>query len=806
MIWQDLRYAARTLARRPGFTSVVVLTLALCIGANTAIFSVVNAVLLRPLAFDRPEELVRVYHVWQGRKVVMSPPNFTDVRRQSQSFTDLAAYAPNTYVVTGSGEPALVDGAETSAGFFQILGVPPVHGRTFLPDENEPGHTHVAVLGHALWRQRYGADPKILGKSIELNGASYEVVGVMPEGFSFPAKLDLWIPLAYDRQFTTTSRGAWFIGVIGRLRPGVTLDRAAAEVGAIGKRLEAQYPDANGHVGMTVGSLREAMIGEVRRPLVLLTAAVAFVLLIACANIANLLLARSASRQSEMAVRSALGANQRRLVTQLLTESLVMAAAGAVGGLLIAYASVPALVALQPQGIPRLNTVRVDGMVVVFTAAVAVLTGLLFGLAPALQLAATRADLAQPIRAGGRGTDSGWLGHRLRRTLIVAQMALALVLLTTAGLLINSFARLQRVDPGFRPEGRMVTGIALPEMSYDSDEKRMAFYNELMDQLRARPGITSVGAINGLPLTPFRFSFSFEVSGRPPVSPADQPSMQTRIVTPDYFRTMGVRVVRGRTPTDADRAGAPRVAVINEAAAREFFPNEDPIGSSVTMGWSRRDSVPDVKGMIVGIVGDVRQAGLDQLAQPEIYFPYDQVPVGSMTMVIESDAAVSSVVDMVRREIRALDPRLPVAEVLPLGRVVAASISQPRFYSLLLGVFAGVALVLAAVGIGGVMSFTVAERTREIGIRSALGATRGEILRMMVGEMTTLAGAGVALGTAAAAASSKLLSRYLFEVAPRDPVTYGLAVAVLMLVALAATFLPARRAASIDPAMTLRLE
>ncbi|MEP6691037.1 MAG: ABC transporter permease [Gemmatimonadaceae bacterium] len=801
---QDIRLAVRGLRRTPGFAIVVIATLALCIGANSAIFSVVNAVLLRPLPYRDPDALVRIYHVWEGKKQVMSPPNFIDVAKASHSLIDASAVSPETFNLIGAGEPVRVNGAATSASFFRTFGATPVLGRAFQADENEPGHTKVVVLSHALWQQRFGSSAAVIGTPIDLDGVRYTIVGVMGPAFDFPRKTQLWTPLVYDERFTMKSRGAWYIGAVARLKPGVSEGEAAAEVQTIGKRLEQQYPDDNGKLGMTVGSMREALVGDVRKPLVILLGAVGFVLLIACANVANLVLARSTTRQTEMAVRSALGAGRGRLVRQLLTESVLLAVAGGALGLLLAIWGVRALGALQPKGIPRLDTVSIDGSVMAFTAGIALLTGIVFGIAPAMQLVSRGGGLALSLRAGSRAMLSSWGGRRLRGALIVAEIALALVLLTCAGLMMQSFVRLQRVDPGFHTEQRLAIDMSAPRATYSTDDKLRGFYESLIERLGALPGTKSIGAISGLPLSNTGFVFTFTVVGRPPLKPEDQPSMQTRVITSDYHRTLGIPIVRGRTIAPSDRPGTPVVAVINQSAARQFFPGEDPIGKRIEMGWIALSE--PVNGTIVGVAGDVKGFGLDQEARPEVDFSMTQLPLPSMSIVLRTDLATASLVAAARREVRALDATLPIADVRPLEQMVADSVSQPRFYMVLLGLFAGVALLLAAVGIGGMMSFAVAQRTREIGVRVALGASRGGVISLVVGEAMRLAAAGVVIGALAAAALSRAMASLLFGIGPRDPLTFAFAAVLLAGVALAATLLPARRAASVDPAIALRAD
>jgi len=801
---QDLRYAARRLTRAPAFTLIAVLTLALGIGANSAIFSVVNAVLLRPLPYPEPDRLVTVNQLWEGTlPSVFTPANYRDVRAQNTVLERMAAYDATGLTLTGRGEPVRLEGVEVGDGFFEALRVRPVLGRTFRPEENQPGRTRVVVLGHGLWQERFGGDPEIVGKVVSLSGNPYEVVGVMPRGFSFPAERQLYVPLEYEEDFMSDdSRGAWYLQVIGRLKPGVSVEQAAAQVAQIGKRLEAAYPETNTDVGMSAFSLRERMVGKVRASLWVLLGAVGFVLLIACANVANLLLARAAARETELAVRTALGAGRARLVRQLLTESVVLGTLGGAAGLLLALWGSAFLVALQPEGIPRLEEVRVDGTVILFTAGMALLTGLLFGLIPAAQVG--RGSLAASIREGGRGALSGRGSKRVRGALVVAEVALAMILLTGAGLLVQSFVRLQRVDPGFQPEGALTFRLSLPQAQYDAPEERAAFYQRLSERVQALPGARSVGAVIALPLSDFGFTFSFEVEGRAPAQPGEEPSIQTRVATPDYFRTMGIPLVRGRGFTADDRRGSPQVVLISEAAVRRYFPDEDPIGKRITLGWGTEDGHGGGEG--VGVVGDVREFALAQESEPLLFVPHAQVPVPSMTMVLRTSLPPESQVAAVRSLVREMDANLPLAEAQPLRSVVAESVSQPRFYMLLLTIFAAVALVLAAIGIFGVISYTVVQRTREIGVRIALGADPRSVLGLVVGGAVALAAAGVALGALGALAGTRLLSGLLYEVGATDPLTFAGVAALLLGVAAAASWLPARRATRVDPNVALRYE
>jgi predicted permease len=799
---QDVRHAVRRLFKAPGFAVVAIVTLGLGIGANSAIFSVVNGVLLEPLPFPEPNRLVGMYHVWEGHREPMSGPNFIDATRFSTSLESTAAVSRERKILTGEGEPVRLDVARVSASFFSVLRAKPALGRTFAPDESTPGRTNVAVLSNGLWQQRFGSDPRAIGRRIQLDGVSTEIVGVMPAGFSFPADGQAWQPLEYNENFVSKQRGAWYLSVIARLKPGVRPEQAAAELQTIGRNLAKQYPDANDHLGMTTLPLQEAMVSNIREAVLVLLGAVGFVLLIACANVANLLLARAAARESEMAVRTALGAGRMRLIRQLLTESVILSICGAGMGLLFAIWGVAFLTSLQPQGVPRLDAVQVDGTVIGFTLAIGVLTGLVFGLVPAIH--ATRA-VPQTLREAGRGAVTGRAGARARGTLVAVEMALAVMLLAGAGLLIRSFARLQAVDPGFKPEQTLSFELTLPDSRYKEDPKRIAFFDQLLPRLQALPGVRSVGTVMGLPLSGMNFNISFEVAGRPPVPPADQPAMEVRVASPDYFSTVGIPLERGRFYTSDDREGAPQVVVISDSAARQYFPNEDPIGKSIKLGWGKGGPAR-AGGRIVGVVGDVKDSGLDEANPPEIYLPLRQWPVSQMAVVIRTTTPPAMLAETVRTEVHAVDPTLPLSNVRTLDEIVAKSISQPRFYMTLLAIFAGVALALAGIGIFGVLSYAVAQRTREIGIRMALGARESNVVSLVVRQAMTLALVGVCLGTVAALLLSQTMTRMLFSVKPTDPMTFGAVAAVLIGVALLASYLPARRATRVDPIVALRAE
>jgi putative ABC transport system permease protein len=804
---QDIRYAVRRLIKSPGFTLVAVLTLALGIGANSAIFSVVNGVLLKPLPYPESDRLVGVYHATGSGRAVMSGPNFTDVMKNVKSLENVAAISTGRMVLTGQGEPVRLNVAEVSASFFNVLRTQPVLGRAFNADENTPGRTNIVVLSHGLWLQRFGGQVNIVGKMIQLDGAPREVVGVMPQGFSYPARREAYVPLEYDGNFVTLQRGAWYLDVVARLNPGISAEQARAEVEALGEVLRAQYADSNANIGLTTFPLHEDMVGEIRPAVLVLLGAVGFVLLIACANVANLLLARAAARGSEMAVRTALGAGRMRLVRQLLTESVILSFIGGALGLLLAMWGVEFLVALEPQGIPRLDAVRVDAVVMLFTLGVAVLTGLVFGMVPAFH--ATRAGLSSALKEGGRGGAAGRGSARARGALVVAEMALAVTLLAGAGLLLRSFVKLQAVDPGFHTQQALTFELSLPDVRYRADDARIAFFDELLPRLRALPGVRAAGAVMGLPLTGLEFIISFEVAGRPPAPPSQRPSMQVRVATPDYFTAIGIPLQRGRLFTDDDRQGTTKVVLITEAAARTFFPNEDPIGKQITLGWGRRDDAGQrlrAGGEVVGIVGDVKEAGLDEENPPQIYLAHRQWPVTSMSVLLNTTTPPASLTNAVRAQVHAIDPNLPLANVRTLDEIVARSISQPRFYMLLLAIFAGVALTLAAIGIFGVLSYAVAQRTREIGIRMALGAQARTVLGLVVRQAMVLVLIGVVVGTAAALLLSRTMDGMLFAVTPSDPLTFASVAGVLLGVALLASFVPARRATRVDPVVALRAD
>jgi putative ABC transport system permease protein len=803
---QDVRYALRRLYKTPAFTVIAVITLALGIGANSAIFSVVNGVLLQPLPYTEADRLVGVYHVSDGHRAVMSGPNFVDAAMHATTLENAAVSRRDRVILTGEGEPVRLEAAEVSASLFNVLRVGAIRGRTFYADEDTPGKTNVIVLSHALWQQRFGGAEDVTGRRITIDGVPKEVIGVMPAGFSYPAGREAWLPIEYDENFVTKQRGAWQFNVVARLKPGVTPAQSAAEVASIARNLARQYPDANANLEMTTVPLREAMVGDIRASVLVLFGAVGFVLLIACANVANLLLARAASRESEMAVRTALGAGRGRLIRQLLTECVILAVMGGALGLLVAVWGVAFLSGLEPQGIPRLDAVRVDGTVALFTVSLSVLTGLIFGVFPAIQ--STR-GLAGALKEGGRGAVTTRGGARLRGALVIAELALAVMLLVGAGLLMRSFVRLQAVDPGFHTEQALTFDLTLPDARYAEDAQRVGFFDQLMPKLTALPGVRAAGTVMGLPLSGMQFNISFRIEGRPPVRPADEPSMEIRVASPEYFSTIGIPLKRGRVFTDRDTAGSPSVVLITESAARQFFPNEDPIGRTITLGWGKRDKSGvrhAAGGQVVGVVGDVKDAGLSEPNPPQLYMPLGQWPVGSMSVVLKTATPPSSLAEAVRAQVYAVDPNLPVSNVRTLDQIVSRSISQPRFYMLLLTLFAALALALAAIGIFGVLSYAVSQRTREIGIRMALGAEGRSVIALIVRQAMMLVAAGLSAGTIAAVFVAQTMTKMLFSVRPTDPATFAGVAVVLAAVALLASYLPARRATRVDPIVALRAE
>ncbi|MFY9608868.1 MAG: ABC transporter permease [Blastocatellia bacterium] len=816
---QDTRYGARMLRKTPGLTSVAVLSLALGIGAISTIFSFVNGIMLRPLPYQEPERLVILDETALKRgapSMNVSFPNFLDWREQNHSFEDIACYTSGGFAIgsggpaaagggpggsgggSGGGEPEQLRGAFVSQGTFEILGVAPILGRTFTADEDQPEHDHVVILSYGLWQRRFGADPQILGQTILLNNRSREVIGVMPPGFQFPELADAWGPLALTTKlYTRTDHG---LQAIARLKPGVTLEQAQAEMITIASNIEQQNPITNEGLGVNVIGLRSSLVGDYKQALLILLGVVGFVLLIACVNVANLLLARATARQKEIAIRAALGANRRRIFRQLLTESLLLGLISGAIGLVLALWGMDLLLAAIPIDIPFWMNFDLDGRVLGFTAACSLLTGFVFGTVPALE--ASNPDLNETLKEGGRGSAGGGR-HRLRGLLVVSEIALSLVLLVGAGLMMRSFMSLQRVDAGINPEGVLTMNIALRGAKYREPEKRIAFFSQVLERVRAIPGVESAGTNSGLPLGGNNWGRSLTVEGRPALSVGEAPAINHCVISPDYFSAMGIAILKGRDFDERDSREAPKVTIIDERLAREYWPDEDPIGKRIRFG-PPEDNEP--WHTIVGVVGEVRHERLDAQTRKSVYLPYVQVPIGGSSVAIRSEGRPENLIAAVRAQVRELDPDLPVTRIMPMTEVVARSVWQPRLYTALFGVFAAVALILATVGIYGVMSYAVTQRTREIGLRMALGAQRTDVLKLVVGQGIVLAAIGVGVGLVAALALTRLMSTLLFGVTATDPITFTAVSVLLAGAALVACFIPARRAAKVDPMIALRYE
>jgi putative ABC transport system permease protein len=806
---QDLRHAARTLLRSPGFTLVAVLTLALGIGANTALFSVIDAALLRPFPYPEPDRLVRVHSTSHGEEWTASPADFFDWQRMTRSFTGLAAMNGTAMALSGEGPAEHLQGLSVTHGFFSVLGVAPALGRTFAEAAETPGRDHEVVLGDALWRTHFGANPEVVGRTIRLDGLPYLVVGVMPRGFAFPAGASLWTPLALAPD-VRAMRGGHYLGVVGRLRAGVTVQAASRDMRAVSARIGADNPSVNIGWSAEVQSLRDATVGDVRPALLVLLGAVGFVLLIACVNVANLLLSRGTGRAREHAVRAALGASATRLARGVLAESLWLGGAGAGLGLGLAAWGTAAVVSLAPRDIPGLAGARVDLPVLGFAAGLGLLTSVLFGILPAWR--ATHVwSLARALREGGAALG-GRHGRRSRQGLVVAEVALAVVLVVGAGLLLRSFLRLRGVDPGFDPRGVATFDVSLPD-AYSPAQARQ-FFAALLDRVRALPGVRSTGAIFGLPLTAFDYSISLhEVDGHV-LSPQEEESgfsPQLRVVSPGFFRTLGIPLLEGRLFTDADREGSAYVAIVSASAARRIFGSVDPIGHSFSLGTHLfGPSYPRVGGVVVGVVQDVRDLSLAQEGRPLVYFVHDQFPAAPMSVVMRTDGDPAALINPARAALAAVDPAIPMYHVSTMGEWISGSMARRRFFASLIAVFAALALGLAGVGVYGVLAQTVGERTREIGLRVALGAAPWEVTALVVRQGLAPAVVGIGGGLAFALLLTHVLSRVLapmlFKVAPSDLATYALVTGFIFAVALLAAWVPARRAARVDPVVALKSE
>jgi len=801
----DLRYAARLQRKNPGFTIVAVIALALGIGANTAIFSVVNTVLLRPLPYKDPERLVMVWEDATKQGYPRDTPaaaNFVDWRDQNQVFEGMAAIYDTSFNLTGAGDPERLEGRSVSANLFPLLGVEPQLGRVFTAAEDQPGAQHVVLLSYALWQRRFGGDQGIVGQSLTLNGESYVVVGVMPARFQFPSSDDqAWVPIALSQE-DAGNRNRHYLQVLARLKPGVSLAQAQSEMSTIAARLQQQYPESNTDLGAAVQPLHEHLVGDIKPALLVLLGAVGLVLLIACANVANLLLARAAVRQKEIAVRVALGARRWRLIRQFLTESVLLSSLGGLVGLAIAYGGLVVLKAFIPENISQAREISIDLKVLGFTFLVSVATGLIFGLAPAVQ--AARFNQIETLKEGGRDAATGGSGKRLRGLLVMAEVAISLVLLIGAGLLINSFLRLRNVDPGFRADNLLTMRVVLPDAKYETMERRSVFYTDLINRVQSLAGVRSAAVTTNLPLYRQGNSIGIGIEGRPAPPPGQELIVVTRIVSPGYFDTMSIPLLQGRQLTEQDAKTTPRAVVISETMARRYWPGEDAVGKRISLGRIRK---PEDWFQVVGVVKDVRQFELTAEPKPQMYLTYRQAGFfDARDLVVKTDVDPASMAATVRKAVWEIDKDQPVSNIQTMDEILADSIARQRFSMLLLAIFAAVALVLAGVGIYGVMSYSVAQRTHEIGIRMALGAQTGAVLKLAVGYGMKLVIAGLVIGLIAAFALTRVMSTLLFGVTATDPATFTLISLLLIGVAALASYIPARRATRVNPIIALRYE
>lgn len=804
-VWLDLRIGLRSLRKSPRFTLASVAILTLGIAGSTALFTVLDATMLRPLPYAEPDRLVRLWEQNPSRNVEylsVSPLNYTDWRGQSHSFEAFAAYErERSFTLTGLEVPEALRGTAASAELFTLFGVRPALGRTFLADEDRPGSAaRPLVLSYGLWQRRFGGDAGVLGRSLQLDGQAYTVVGVMPAGFSVPrADTEFWVPLRLDT--ATAKRDMHYLRVLGRLRRGVSLDEARTEIASIAARLEAAFPETNTGWGARIEPLEQVVVPpELRQAVLVLFGAVLVVLLIACANVSSLLLVRAAGRSREMAIRSALGASRPRLALQLLTESLLLSLAGGCLGLLVAFWGVDLFAWLRPDTLPRAAEIQLDLRVLGFTAGVSLLTTLLFGLAPAVQSSA--GPLVESLK-DGTGSSPGRQRRRLRETLVVAELALALVLLVGAGLLLQSFRRLQAVDPGFRPEQVLAVDVALPKAKYAEQRALRSFYAALLERLSALPGVQSAGLASIVPFGGGSTANLFTIEGRL-TAPKDAPASDFCIVSAGYFRTLDIPILRGRAFSEQDSESSPPVVVISDTLARRFFPRDSPLGHRLVLPTGQGSAMRAHE--IVGVAGDVRPMSLEEDMRPMYYLLHGQVPIGSMTAVLRTGSAPEDLVEALRQQVLALDKDQPLGAVRTMEQLVAGTVAERRFNLLLLGLFAGVALVLAVLGIYAVVSYSVRQRTREIGIRMALGADRSDVLKLVVGQASALVALGAALGLAAAAGLSRVVASLLYGVSATDPMTYVAVAGLLSALALAACAVPARVATRLDPVLALKQE
>jgi putative ABC transport system permease protein len=806
-IWQDLRHSARTLLKNPGFTLVAVTTLALGIGANTAIFSVVNWVLLRPLPYPHAERMVYVFGGSLSEPKVeraYSPHNFTDIRSRNQSFDSFFALSHLSFTLTGDQQPEALNGVLASSDFGRVVGIAPALGRVFTAEEDTPGKDHVALIGDGLWRRRFGANPQIVGRSVQLNGEPYTIIGVMPPGFNFPSpSIEVWAPLALD--LSKYERGHGFLQGVARLKPGVTVEQARADLQNIAEQIKKEIPWFDRDFTLKAPTLRETRFGDLERPLMILLGAVALVLLIACVNVANLMLGRATARWKEMALRSALGASRWNLVRMLLLESALLAMIGGALGLLLASYGVDALTAINPAAIPTYEKIGIDGYVIAFTFLISLLAVALFGLAPAWQ--ATKTDLSRALRENSRSATGARRLKLMRSALVVAEISLSLALLAPAALLLESLWKLLNINPGFRAENVVICRIDLPRAKYPEDRRQADFFRRALEQARAIPGVESAGLVTSLPFSGSRGHSSFSIDDRP-TPLVDRPSADRHQVAPGYFAAIGIPLLSGRDFTDADDMDHPGVVIINESAAKRFWPNENPLGKRITIGMGREVKLygKEVSREIIGVVGNVKHEQLKDDFQAEMYVPAWHLPTPNMFLIVRGKSQAESLINSIRLAAQSIDPEQPIHRVQLLETAIAGTVAPQRMVAALLSLFAGLALTLAVVGIYGVMSYSVAQRTQEIGVRIALGAQSRDVLKLILRQGMTLALIGVGVGLLVSVALTRLMKGLLYGVSPNDPLTFVGIVALLTTVTLLAALVPARRAMKVDPMVVLRCE
>ena len=813
ILLQDLRYAARKLLRTPAFTIIAVSTLALAIGATTAVFSIVNSVLLRPLPLRNPNELVAVGTVGrdQNQLSAVSAPDFRDYQSRSRNFVGFAGTDRGSANLTIQGSaPIRLETMSVGASFFDLLGVPLERGRGFLPGEDAKGAARVVVLSDKLWRSQFNGDPSIVGKSISLNGNSYNVVGIAPRELVYPQAADVWTPMVFeDWMLDPANRGMHFFTAIARLRPGLAPDAGRRELRTISEALAKEYPETNTTMRADALPLSDTIIGNARTTLLTMFGAVGFVLLIACANVANLLLIRASTRETEMALRTALGAGRTRIIRQLITESVLLSLAGALIGVALAMWGVDLIVAIGPRGLPRLNDIAVDGRVLAFTAGLSVLTGIVFGMVPAIYSA--RPEIAQMLRDSGRSSSVRRGRARVRALLVVAEVTLAVVLLVGSGLLIRSYMKLLQVNPGFRPEQVTTFTVSAPEVKYPFDRDRNRFSDDVLAALRQLPGTRDAAVSFLLPMQNRGMRTEFNVDGQPPAAPDARKLTFVRPVSSGYFTALGIPVVRGRAFTEAEnRFGPPPVVMVSESFVKKYFPNENPIGKHITLGidhdTAQAGNAVTAKGEIVGIVADVKQSNLKEEPPPATYLPHGTFPQDEMSFIVRSSADVATLTTAIRKKIAEIDPDMPIYDMQTMTQAISTSVAQPRFYMGLLTGFAALALLLAALGIYGVISYGVSQRVRELGIRIALGATNESILKLILGQGLMLVGLGLAVGIVGALLLTRVLTSMLYGVTPADLPTLILVPVTLAATAMLASYFPARRAARVDPVTAMRSE